>query len=39
MDIVLSVNPRESSRARKNDERVTTQIEVPDSVLSSNLFP
>lgn len=30
---------RVSSKARKNDERVTTILEIPDTLLSTNLFP
>jgi len=31
--------PKESSKARKNDERVSQLTEIPDEVISSTLFP
>lgn len=29
----------QSSKARKNDERKAPETDIPDSLLSSNLFP
>ncbi len=35
----ISIPVKVSSKARKNDERITTQTAIPDALLSPTLFP